>query len=466
LSFTTFFPADALSLIFVLGLIGWFVWWTVRLSRETARVQAIPASIEILDGSIEHLRNQQLWRDRQTLEGRESKADPSQFFENVVAGAFRDRRAASPLPPVQTHLKAIFVAGCDESLLDAAELTSATLQELGRPAERLRTETYLMLLSGVLGTLLAMLRNSSLESYAGLHRSIPPVVWGVLVALVTSLLFLRFKSTVQDPCFSNIRRKTITLWIPRLYPTVAQRAARWATQTLKNAARVTDASAAIEKNTLDFVGSVADAKRASEAFAQGMQQFSHGIEASDQALVRAQAKLGAEVDKFADSLQRWTSFEDEMRRFYGSVEAHQKQLVEERKTLEYMLSTYRDFVQQATGVLETSAANIGTAAGLLPAAFNTSADRMTQSTAELQNSISTLITDLAVRLETGNRQTQTELQQRFEDVLAPVLKMEDRLRALGEPFERTAHEFTEIATNLWKLNENFSREVTRRLSEK
>jgi hypothetical protein len=197
-----------------------------------------------------------------------------------------------------------------------------------------------------------------------------------------------------------------------------------------------------------------------------MQQFSHGIEASDQALVRAQAKLGAEVDKFADSLQRWTSFEDEMRRFYGSVEAHQKQLVEERKTLEYMLSTYRDFVQQATGVLETSAANIGTAAGLLPAAFNTSADRMTQSTAELQNSISTLITDLAVRLETGNRQTQAELQQRFEDVLAPVLKMEDRLRALGEPFERTAHEFTEIATNLWKLNENFSREVTRRLSEK
>lgn len=466
MSFTTFFPADPLSLIFVLGLILWFIAWVVRLSRESERVRAITPSIDILDGSIEHLRNQQLWRDRQSLEGKEAKADPGQFFDNVVAGAFHDRRAALPLSPIHTHFKAIFVAGCDESLLDASELTSATLQELGRPAGQLKTEIYLMLLTGVLGTLLAILRISSLYAAPALHLSMPPVFWGVLLALLSNFLFLRFKSTVQDSCFSNIRRRTLTQWIPRLYPTVAQRAARWATQTLKNAARVTDASASIEKNTVDFVGAIANAKRASEAFAQGMQQFSHGIEASDQALVNAQAKLGAEVDKFASSLHRWTAFEDEVRRFYGSVEVHQRQLVEEHKTLEYMLSSYRDFVRQATGVLENSATNIGTAAGLLPSAFNASADRMTQSTSEFQNSVIALITDLAAKLEAGNKQSLAELQRRLDEVLAPVLKMEDRLRALSEPFERTAHEFTEIATNLWKLNENFSREVTRRLSEK
>ena len=92
------------------------------------------------------------------------------------------------------------MAGCTESLLDAAELTSATLQELGRPAERLRAETYLMLLSGILGTLLSVLRNSSLDSGPNLHRSIAPAFWGVLLALVANALFLRFKSTVQDPC--------------------------------------------------------------------------------------------------------------------------------------------------------------------------------------------------------------------------------------------------------------------------
>jgi hypothetical protein len=465
-SFGTIFPIDLLSLIFVLGLILWFVAWAVRLSREADRIRAIPPSLDILDASVEHLRNQQLWRDRQNLEGREAKADPAQFFENVIAGAFHDRHAALPPPPIQTHFKAIFVAGCDESLLDAPELTAATLQELGRPAEQLRTETFLMLLSGVLGTLLGILRNSSFAIAPGLHRSMPPVVWGVLLSLLASFLFMRFKSTVQDRCFSSIRRRTVTQWIPRLYPTVAQRAARWAMQTLKNAARVTDASEVIEKNTVDFVGAIANAKRASEVFAQGMQQFSVGIEASDQALVRAQSKLGVEVDKFADSLHRWAAFEDEIRRFYGSVEAHQKQLVEERKTLEYMLSSYRDFVKQATGVLENSAASVGTAADQLPSAFSASADRMTQSTAELQNSVSALITDLAAKLEAGNKQSLAELQQRFEEVLAPVLKMEDRLRALSEPFERAAHEITEVATNLWKLNENFSREVTRRIGQK
>ncbi|MGC2659531.1 MAG: hypothetical protein WA324_16360 [Bryobacteraceae bacterium] len=444
MSFATFFPTDAVSLIFVLGLILWFVAWVVRLSRDSDRIREIPPSLDILDGSIEHLRNQQLWRDRQTLEGREAKADPSQFFDNVVLGAFRDRHAKPPVPTIHTHVKAIFVAGCEESFLDAAELTAATMQELGRPAERLRVETYLMVLTGLLGTLFALLRDSSLTTSFAFHQSMPPVVWGVLFSVIASFLFLRFKSTVQDPCFSNIRRKTVTLWIPRLYPTVAQRAARWATQTLKNAARVTDASEVIEKNTIDFVGAIGSARQASEAFAEGMRQFSHGIEASDQALVRAQAKLGSEVEKFADSLQRWTAFEDELRRFYASVEAQQKQMFEERKTLN----------------------SLNDAARLLPSAFSAAADRMTQSTTDFQLSISKLVAEVGAKLERGNHQNLAELQQRMEDVLAPVLKMEDRLRALGEPFERTAHEFTEIATNLWKLNENFSREVTRRLAEK
>ena len=280
------------------------------------------------------------------------------------------------------------------------------------------------------------------------------------------VLFLRFKFRVLTPCFFEIRRRTTTLWIPKLYPTVAQRAAQWAVQTLQNAARVADASEIIDQSTRSFVASITEAKQAGETFSHAMQQFSHGIEASDQALVRAQSKLGAEVDKFADSLRRWTAFEDEIRRFYSSVEAHQNQLVEERKTLEYMLATYRDFVRQATASLEQSATNVGTAAGLLPSAFSNSADRMSQSTAEFQASLSALLENLASKLERAHQESLTELRGQLESTLTPILGMENRLRALGEPFERAAHNLTEIATNLWKLNENFSREVIRRLGEK
>ena len=446
----------------MLALIGWFLSWLVRFRKDTARLEAANASLGQLDACIEPLRAQQLWRDRLRIGGREAPGDPGQFFDEVVQTTFTARSAALPPASIQTHFRTIFAAGCEESQLDSAELTAASLGELKTDSDALRTETLSMLLAGVLGTLIALARDSVLRR----SDSLPPVIWGVLLALAGTILFARFQSRIQRPCFANLRRKTLTLWVPKLYPTVAQRAAQWAVQTLGNAARVADASELINESTTSFVASIADAKRAGETFSEGMRQFSHGIEASDQALVRAQSKLGAEVDKFAESLRHWTAFEDEIRRFYGSVEAHQEQLVEERKTLEYMLSGYRDFVRQATGVLEQSATNIGTAAGLLPSAFETSASHMTRTTAELQAAVSSLLENLASKIEASQKDALKELQGQIEATLTPILGMENRLRALGEPFERAASNMTEIATNLWKLNESFSREVTRQLREK
>ncbi len=463
MSFSTFFPTNALALFFVLALIAWFLSWLVRFRKDTGRVEAANASLGQLDACIEPLRAQQLWRDRLRIGGREAPGDPGQFFDEVVRTTLAARtQAALPPASIQTHFRAIFAAGCEESQLDSAELTAATLSELKTDSDALRTETLSMLLAGVLGTLITLARDSA----GRVATSLPPAIWGVLLVLAGNFLFTRFQARIQRPCFANLRRKTLTLWVPKLYPTVAQRAAQWAVQTLGNAARVADASEVINESTISFVASIADAKRAGEMFSEGMKQFSHGIEASDQALIRAQSKLGAEVDKFAESLRHWTAFEDEIRRFYSSVEAHQQQLVDERKTLEYMLSGYRDFVREATGVLEQSATNMGTAAGLLPAAFETSAGRMTQSTAELQAAISSLMENLAFRIEASQKEALKELHERMETTFAPILGMENRLRALGEPFERAASHMTEIATNLWKLNESFSREVTRQLRDK
>lgn len=468
MSFSAFFPASLLPLLFVLALIGWFVSWLIRFRRNSDRVKSANASIDRLDQCIEPLRAQLLWRDRLRIGGRDAPGDPGQFFDGTVQTTFAAQHAALPIAAIQTHFRTIFVAGCDESQLDSAELTSSTLQELRSDSDTLRTETLIMLLSGALGTLLALARNSSgsFADYIGINRALPPAIWGVLLWLICNSLLTRFLLRVQGPCFATLRRKTITLWVPKLYPTVAQRAAQWAVQTLQNAARVTDASEAIKESTVGFVTTIANAKQAGEVFSAGMQQFSHGIEASDQALFRAQSKLGAEIEKFAESLSRWTRFEDEIRRFYASVEAHQAQLADERKTLEYMLSSYRDFVRQATGVLEQSANNIGTAAGLLPSAFDSSAVRMSQSTAEFQAVISQLLENLASKLETSQKNALVALHEKLEATLAPVLGMENRLRALGEPFDRAASNLTEIATNLWKLNESFSREVTRQLRNK
>jgi len=425
-------------------LVAWFVIWVVWLRKEIAWLAFVRDSVDALDNCVELLRRQQLWRDRQRLSGRDVAADPSQFFDEIVQAKFQDQRRAMPPAAIQIHLKTIFVAGCDESLLETPELISETLQDIGRPSERLGLQPLLMLGFGALGTLFGLSRLSYQDFGAGhaLYGALPPVLWGLVLSLAGTAVFVRFKVTVRSPCFLQIRRKTTTVWIPKLYPTVAQRAAQWATQTLQNAARVTDASEVIEDNTRKFVGAISDAKEASEIFSRAMQQFSHGIEASDQALVRAQSTLGTEVQKFAESLGRWTGFEDEMRRFYSSVETYQKQAVEQQKTMEYMLSTYRDFVREATGVLQKAASDLAAAGDTLPAATS----------------------QVISEMQAAHEQSMAELRNRLEQITAPVLGMEDRLRALGQPFERAAHDITEVATNLWKLNETFARDVSRKVT--
>ena len=449
MSFTTFFPADALSLVFVIALIGWFAFWLIRLRSEAERLDWIASLLKKLDDCVGQLRTHQLWRDRERIQGKPTAVDPGEFFDGACAGKLG---TAGPFPPaIQSHFRAIFVAGCDESSLDATELNAQTCQEIANKSEQLRNELLLLLLFGVLGTLLALSRRYSATAVAS---ALPPLIWGALLTTTGGVLFLQYQRSKLMPVLAELRRKTTTLWIPRLYPTVAQRAAQWAIHTLRNAARVTDASEVIEKHAVQFVGAVESARQAAEMFSGGMREFSHGMDVSDRALQNAQARMAAEVDKFADSLQRWGKFEDEIRRFYGAVEGYQRQMVNEHKTFEAMLSGYYDLVRQSTDTLQKSVSDVTAAADSIPAAFRASAEQMTKTVADLGSAVKSAYRDESI-----------QTQARIQEIIDPVLKMEDRLRALGTPFESASSHLTEIATNLWRLNDNFAREVSRSVAE-
>ncbi len=464
MSFATFFPTDALSTGFVIGLIIWFSFWLFRLRSEVTRLDTVGRVLTNIDQCIDQLRAQQLWRDRERIQGNNVVGNSAEFFNNVCA----TRIAAGPQVPsvILGHFRAIFVAGCDESSLDASELNAQTCQEISDKPEQLRNELGLMLLVGGLGTLLAQSRHyptaaMTLES----HRELPSLIWAALMATIGGVLYLQLQRHKLAPTLAGLRRKTTTLWIPRLYPTVAQRAAQWATHTLHNAARVTDASAVIEQDALRFVGAVHAARDAAEVFSGGMREFSSGIEASDRALQNAQSKLAADIDKFADSLGRWGRFEDEIRRFYAAVEAHQRQLVNEHKSFEAMLAGYYDLVRRSTDGLNQSASDIGSVAKTLPQAFTTSAEKMTEATAVFQQSLTTTVMDLGSQLESTYKAESAELQQRIQEIVQPILNIEDRLRALGTPFESASNKLIEIAENLWRLNDNFEQKVSKSLTD-
>jgi hypothetical protein len=455
---STFFPNDILSLAFVAVLILWFVIWLRRLSTEAAHLDFVRKMLNSLDACITPLQRQQLWRDRQRLQGLDMGPDPAFFFDEILKRTLAN--AGTPPVSLQIHFRAIFVAGCEESLLDSVELNSQTCRAIGVKSEQYRYELLVIFLLGALGTLLGLSGHSA--DYVN-RSALPPLIWGVLLAVTGGLLYLHYHQQKLVPALADLRQKTTTLWIPRLYPTVAQRAAQWAMHTLHNAARITDASDVIEKHAVRFVGAVENARHAAETFSGGMKEFSRGMEISDRALQNAQSRLAGEVEKFADCLQRWGQFEGEIRRFYGAVEGHQKQLVQEHKGFEAMLAGYYDFIRQSTAGLQTAASEVNSVASTLPQAFQNSAQVMTRSVSESQADLAAIIADLGNVIRSAYQEESSQVRADLTSVVDPVLRMEDRLRALSTPFEAAAHNLVEIAQNLLRLNENFQREVSRSL---
>lgn len=439
-----FFPADLLSLSFIVILLAWFAFWLKRMRAEAAHLDSVRSSMKALEQCVPPLHWQQRWRDRQRIQGLDMGADPATFFDGVCK---KTVPASVTVPPtLLNHLRTIFVAGCEESLLDTSELNAQTCEELARKSQQYRYELLLMLLTGALGTLLSLSSRVSQTAF-------PSFSCSALLAIGGGILFLRYRQSKLAPSLAELRQKTSSLWIPKLYPTVAQRAAQWAIHTLHNAARVSDSSTVIEKHALQFVSSVESARQAAETFAGGMREFSHGIEISDRALQNAQSRLASEVEKFADSLQRWGRFEDEIRSFYGAVEGHQKQIANDHRTFEAMLSGYYDLVRQSTNVLQKAASEITSAAGLLPDAFRDSANTMTKSTAESQAQMMDTVDGLGAVIRSTYREESAQVLTTLQGVLQPVLHMEERLRALATPFESASSHLEEIATNLWRLND-------------
>ena len=457
MSWRAFFPNDPISLPFVLILFVWFVSWLARLNNEGRRLRSVQNVMAGLDQCVAPLRAHQQWRDRQRLQGLPITVEPAALFDETWNRAFP---AAAQAPAILlNHFRTIFVAGCEESQLDTAELNAQTCDELGNKSEQYRYELLLMLIVGALGTLVGLSRRLGYSAVA--EGSLPPIIWGAFFVAAGGFAFLRHRQNCLKPALTDLRQRTTTIWIPKLYPTVAQRAAQWAIHTLHNAARVTDASAVIEKNAVNFVNSVESAKRAAEMFSEGIQGFSRGIDVSDRALQTAQTKIAQEVEKFAASLSRWGQFEDEIRRFYDSVQKSQQQIANEHRAVEALLSGYYNFLQRSTETLDKAASAVAAAAASLPPAFQESAATMDHSVAASQARVEQTVANLTDAMRATYQEHSVQLLKSIESVLQPVMSLEERLRALGVPFDQASKNMLEIATNIWRLNDTLTSEVRR-----
>jgi ABC-type transporter Mla subunit MlaD len=200
-------------------------------------------------------------------------------------------------------------------------------------------------------------------------------------------------------------------------------------------------------------------------FWTGMSQFTQGIKTSDQAIKDAQNSLAGEIQKFAESISRWSQFESEIRGFYGAVENHQHQIADEHRTFEAMLSGYYDLVRQSTSTLQQAAWDIGAASAALPETFRSAAETVTTSSAESQSKMADVVENLGETIRSGYREEWSQVMTQLQNLMRPVTSMEERLRALGTPFEAASKNLVEIAENIARLNDNFAREAKQLIIE-
>ena len=143
------FPANPIAIGIITFLIGFFSIWIFGLIRywRWLRMERI---------CIEKNQNIQLLVDAQQErnpehENNEQKTDPQDVFSDFCEENNLNRRS-----PIAKHLKAIFLAGWDETRLEVGELINHTTTELFKWNNLFRSMLAVFIVIGLFGTLFGL----------------------------------------------------------------------------------------------------------------------------------------------------------------------------------------------------------------------------------------------------------------------------------------------------------------------
>jgi hypothetical protein len=408
-------PTSFLGWIFVIPLMGWFAFWLFRLSQQWGQIQSAIVSIDRLrqmaPSFVDYTAKLQEMRAKGTILPNFPSAEA--YFDSVIKQAAGNRLLVGA---VKNHFRTIFLAGANESVLEASELIASTKEDVTRASRRLLIELGAFILLGLLATVW-VLGNSGFSPFAERsfeRQSSAPAVWGLLAAVIGGAAYARFREQRLDVFSSALSRTTVSEWIPALYPTVGHKAARWALETFQHAAIVTDAAKTIEHDTVLLRDALRQAKEATAEFTRGVQTFQQFAAESERSLANSRSALAQEISNFATALSRWSAFETEIRRYYAVTAAGQQATELDRVKRQEWFDVLRRQIEQSD-------------------------QRLTSLLDHYRRSV--------------------------DELILPVTQVERRLAGLGEPFQKAAAELTEIATNLLKLNRNGAAQVASELAD-
>ena len=462
------FPENLIAFGIIWVLIGFFSTWFVGLVIYWRWLRTERRCIEN-NQNIQPLVNAQQERDR-GRENNNQKVDPENTFSEFCEESDHNRRS-----PITKHLKAIFVAGWDESRLEVGELINHTTSELFKWNNLFRSMLAVFIVIGLLGTLFGLadsltglspalrenvtskstienneeraanqpareskkMTQALSELLDKMKGALAPSIWGIIFTIIGVILYGMYLQLACHPVKSILEQSTLTVWIPQLYPTTSQKLIQTLQQSeaqiekgLETAAQFSDSVKKVDNNIDEFIESLTQASDLTEPLSNSVTQINKAASGISAAADVLNTSFTESLDKFSkeftSSVNNLTGFQEEIRKLHQQFQdtANEKldqqtqRLAEQNQNLATTLdvlknyeSLYVDSCQQIDSTLQ----------------------EFLSKTAEASTNIETTNKKFLEGINTTNREWIKEIQAQLKTDLAiiqPTLK--DELKKLTD----------------------------------
>ena len=275
----------------------------------------------------------------------EAKTDANPVFQD-----FCEERSLSENSFISKHLKAIFLAGWNESRLEVSELINHTTSNLFRWNSLFRSVLAIFIVIGLLGTLFG-LTDSLVELSPALKASaeaspstengeasdatdadsensrqmtnalsalmydikgaFAPSIAGVFFTVLGVILYGIFLRFACHPVKSILEQSTLTVWVPQLYPTTSQKLIQTLQESeaqmrsgYETAVQVDGLVENIQTNVDEFNKSLTQAKAITEPLAESGTKINAAASAISTAAAELNQGFTESLNDFAGVLNR------------------------------------------------------------------------------------------------------------------------------------------------------------------
>ena len=363
------FPKNLIALGVITFLIGFFAIWLIGLIRYWRWLRAERKHIEN-NQNIQLLVTARNEQDRGS-EDNDQKVDPENAFSEFCKESSLDKRS-----PIAKHLKAIFLAGWNESRLEVSELINHTTSDLFKWNSFFRSMLAVFIVIGLLGTLfgladsltglpLALEANEASEISIENNRentsnetspenskrmiqalgdlldkmkgALAPSIFGILFTILGVILYGAYLQFACHSVKSILERSTLTVWVPQLYPTTSQKLVQTLQQSesqmrkgFETAAQFSESVEKINDNIDEFNENLTQASDLTEPLSNSVSQINKAASdistATDTLNTGFTDNLNKFSKEFTSSVTHLTGFQDEIRKLHEQFQeaANQK----------------------------------------------------------------------------------------------------------------------------------------------